>query len=368
MKAPTLSSPIATMLAITIFHIANATHAETIPAMNTSSGGVIDGTAWCNENLGKKFPAEGGYSRSQFNNLASEFIMNKDIPYILSLYESLSKPDCIFADGRPRLETLNSAAYQGFLKNPDWAKNSAIVDFYKKNLPNHPLAVLIEAEYWRAYAWQARGTGYASTVTKEGWILFKDRLGKSLRALEAGEGSAKASPLWYQEMITVLNQLDEEPKRKVSLIQESARKFPWYPTIFTEQLFYLLPKWGGSWEEISAYANWASSQKTSWQGDMMYARLYWSAAVQSNQENVLLEAKPVWKRVQSGFVNMESKFPGSVNILQANAILSCQVQDTTSYKRARNLLDKLIRQPGKFDPRVVPDFSQCDAKLHYRPS
>jgi len=368
LRNPILPSAIATMLAITFCCIANATHAETIPAMNTSPGGGIDGKAWCNENLGKKFPAEGGYARTQFKNLASEFIMNKDIPYVLSLYESFSKPDCIFADGRPRLETLYSAAYQGFLANSDWENNSGIIDYYKRKLPGHPMAVLIEAEYWRAYAWQARGTGYSSTVTKEGWILFKERLGKSLKVLEAGEGYAKVSPLWYQEMIAVLNELDEEPKRKIGLIQESARKFPWYPTIFNEQLLYLLPKWGGSWEEISSYANWASRQQTSWQGDIMYARLYWNAAALSNQENVLLEAKPVWKRIQSGFVNMESKFPGSINILQGNAILSCQVQDATSYKRARKLLDKLIRQPEKFDLRVVPDFSQCDAKLNYRPS
>lgn len=153
--------------------------------MNTSSRGGIDGTAWCNGNLGKEFPAEGGYSRAQFKNLASEFLMGKNIPYVLSLYESFSQPGCIFADGRPRLEVLYTAAYEGFLTNPDWVKNAAIVDYYKSKLPNHPLAVLIEAEYWRAHAWHARGTGYSSTVTKEGWMLFKERLSKVTKGVRS---------------------------------------------------------------------------------------------------------------------------------------------------------------------------------------
>ena len=30
------------------------------------------------------------------------------------------------------------------------------------------------------YAWQARGNGYANTVTDEGWQLFRDRIHQAL--------------------------------------------------------------------------------------------------------------------------------------------------------------------------------------------
>jgi len=46
----------------------------------------------------------------------------------------------------------------------------------KQSLPNSSLAETIKGKILIDYAWDARGTGYANTVSAEAWALMRDRL------------------------------------------------------------------------------------------------------------------------------------------------------------------------------------------------
>jgi len=134
-------------------------------------------------------------------------------------------------------------------------------EFYKelepvlfKNWSNEAQIYLIKGIYYLDFAWQARGTGYANTVTEEGWRLFAQRVveaekaldqawklnprdgrtAKNMLRLELGQGKGRARmEIWFKRA-TDLNPNDYFP--------------------FQAKLNYLEPKWYGSEKEMLDFA------------------------------------------------------------------------------------------------------------------
>lgn len=110
--------------------------------------------------------------------------MNNYISQVANLYwssaetlkrelEDWNTPTCLFDDGRPRLGVLLDSYDEAFSHENDWSKNLARVEQLKNEFPNEAFVALAEAKYWINYAWDARGDGYASSVTNKGWMLLK---------------------------------------------------------------------------------------------------------------------------------------------------------------------------------------------------
>ena len=54
-----------------------------------------------------------------------------------------------------------------------------ILNDYRRQFPKSPWSFILRGEFYKWYAWEARGNGYANTVTNDGWIKMKDRLKKA---------------------------------------------------------------------------------------------------------------------------------------------------------------------------------------------
>jgi hypothetical protein len=113
----------------------------------------------------------------------------------------------------------------------------------------------LKGQFLIHYAWDARGAGVASTVTKEGWEKFEERLTDARKVLEEaweaakpGESRAAALMLWVE--IGIGEDRDDMEKwferaMKASggnNIQACKAKLEW-----------LAPKWHGSPEEVLAF-------------------------------------------------------------------------------------------------------------------
>ena len=61
--------------------------------------------------------------------------------------------------------------------------------------PESPIRPVAEPSAWIDYAWQARGSGWARTVTDEGWQRFAERLATSVDRRTAGAARAGAPSL-----------------------------------------------------------------------------------------------------------------------------------------------------------------------------
>lgn len=110
--------------------------------------------------------------------------------------------------------------------------------------PNSPGAALLEAAYWRNAAWQARGTGFANTVSPEGRRLFHERLQHALKTLTDSESYAARNPLWYTESLDVNLGLGVSRQKQFALYERGIEAFPDYYPLHCYMAQGLLPKWG----------------------------------------------------------------------------------------------------------------------------
>ena len=70
------------------------------------------------------------------------------------------------------------------ISTPDWEAWFSKLDAWKAAFPDSPTQPVARAEALVGYGWEARGGGYANTVTKEGWKLLAERLAQARGVLE----------------------------------------------------------------------------------------------------------------------------------------------------------------------------------------
>jgi hypothetical protein len=130
-----------------------------------------------------------------------------------------------------------------------WLALKDKIETWSTKMPDSQLAKIALANFWIEYAWKARGSGWANTVTEEGWRLMKERLATAHQILDE---TPRDLPGWYEAKLTVC--LGEGIEVK-SFVNEGATKFPWFSPIFTQTVYYLLPRWHGQpgdWEKFSS--------------------------------------------------------------------------------------------------------------------
>ncbi len=112
------------------------------------------------------------------------------------------------------------------------------------------VAHLIRGEFYVQYAWVNRGSGFANTVTPEGWKGFQERLAVGEEAL------AQAWKLNPQDARIANTMLDLElgqgkgRGRMEQWFQRAMDKHPDNYDACSKKLYYLEPKWYGSAEEM----------------------------------------------------------------------------------------------------------------------
>jgi hypothetical protein len=113
-----------------------------------------------------------------------------------------------------------------------------------------PLASVLDGVFNVEDAWCARGTGTASTVTDEGWQLFRDRLAtasKILTDVYAAHPDQSGTPRVM--MTVILGQ--EQPRDQMELwFQRGLKLNPDTFPLYMAKRWYLLPRWYGSDEDV----------------------------------------------------------------------------------------------------------------------
>ncbi|MBN1983593.1 MAG: hypothetical protein JW795_18805 [Chitinivibrionales bacterium] len=100
-----------------------------------------------------------------------------------SLFEATQKGQTISEQGIPNIWDQGDLGFE--------VSDEKIVNDYCLKFPDSPWPYIVRGEFYVWYAWEARGTGYASTVTSEGWNLLYQRLEQ---ALHDYQNAAKIRP------------------------------------------------------------------------------------------------------------------------------------------------------------------------------
>ena len=102
-------------------------------------------------------------------------------------------------------------------------------------------------------AWGARGTGWASTVTEEGWRGFADHMGKAAALLGRAYEQAPEHPIAATLMITVALSHQSRLSNRQWFDRAVAAQFD-YRDAYDRLRWSLAPRWGGSAHQLVSFA------------------------------------------------------------------------------------------------------------------
>jgi hypothetical protein len=141
----------------------------------------------------------------------------------------------------------------GYLHEPAYNEISPML---AKALPNSALGSYMEANYYAEWAWEARGSGWADTVTEEGWKGFGERLDKAQIAAEKGWHLDPLDSDCASVMITVCMGKGLGRETMETWFQRAIRANPHSLAACGAKMLFLLPKWGGSEQEALEFGRW----------------------------------------------------------------------------------------------------------------
>ncbi|MFH0795302.1 MAG: DUF4034 domain-containing protein [bacterium] len=108
-------------------------------------------------------------------------------------------------------------------------------------------------QYEIALAWEYRGSGWANTVTEEGWRGLHDHLVEAEEYLEKAAALDPRFPHPYEELITVGKGLNRPKEWVIDQFRKGISIDPNNYQLYACLQTYLMPKWHGSMKELRAF-------------------------------------------------------------------------------------------------------------------
>lgn len=297
-------------------------------------------------------------SLSYWSSSAGNALQSNYFTWLDRKFKQWNDPEVRTVDGNWLLDAMISIM-EGIGAQGRWDSIYKNIQEWKQHSPNLPGPPIAESLYWDAYAWHARGGGYASEVTETGWELFKERLEKAEKVLLDSKSYASDNPLWYYQYIKVAVGLGWDKPQILKLFLEAVSKEPeFYQTYFITAAA-MSPKWGGSYELMDKVATSSAEFTRKQEGDIVYTRVYWSIDGQlSRQDNYFDDTKVDWGRMKSGFDQLLKDYPDSTWNLSSFASFACRAGDKEVYLKLREKIDLLRTDSRAWKSGYSPD--TCD--------
>jgi hypothetical protein len=211
---------------------------------------------------------------------------------------------------------------------------------WREQFPRSALEPIVAAMQVHATAWRARGRGFSSTVTDEGWKLFAERNQRAWRILMDNKKDSSALPTWYEQAIGIGNDANIPDQALRKLFDEGVRRYPGYHPLYFAYARHLSPRWGGNYADADAFIREQVTAKTNPEGEILYARLYWVIDQYDGASPSFFDDSLVsWPRMRGGFERMMREYPKSKWNQASFAVFACRARDATTYGVLRPKVD-----------------------------
>ena len=233
--------------------------------------------------------------------------------------------------------------------NSVWAARLTALQEYINARTNSITARVAMANDLVTYAWKARGSDWADTVTDEGWRLFGERLNEAAKVLDSARSLKARCPYWWSVLLTTDLGLQVERSQYDATFAEATLAWPDYTAYYNRRAWYLMPRWYGSAGEWESDLTKSADRKGGDAGDLLYARVIWCMHHSYAYTNIFKECNLSWPRVDKGFAVMEKQFPNSLAAKSEHAYLAVLARDAAV---ARKEFDEL---QGRVDLSIWPN-------------
>lgn len=126
----------------------------------------------------------------------------------------------------------------------------ALIAQLDQAMPNSALPRLVEADFALAWAWDARGGGWAQSVTDAGWKLMRERMDLCRHALEVAGARDPKLPDVDHHWLSCANGLDMAKGEVKDHLTRVIVLGGWKSDALIAVEGYLEPKWHGSADEL----------------------------------------------------------------------------------------------------------------------
>jgi hypothetical protein len=232
---------------------------------------------------------------------------------------------------------------------------------WSKQFPDSAMQPIVAAMQMHVTAWRARGNGFSSTVTEEGWRLFKERNQRAWQILIDHKEVSSSLPAWYEKAIRIGSDAGLPGEVLRELFDEGMSRHPGYHPIYFAYVRELAPRWGGSYAEADTFIREQTAAKAVPDGDELYARMYWTLdQIEQGPPSFFQESKVSWPRMRKGFERMMRAYPKSARNRANFAVFACRAHDGNTYGILRPKID-----PGEFNQAAPTGISLevCDARF-----
>lgn len=241
-----------------------------------------------------------------------------------------------FLDGSWKIAIFYGAITEKAMPFPERFKR---LEMWQAGFPDSIAPRLLHADAMVDYAWDARGNGVASTVTEEGWKLFRERLAAARMELAALNARRTECPQWFAIMQTIAVGQQWSWKEYDALFEEAIACEPEYLTFYDRKIYYLQPKWYGKEGDELEFVNSLPERLPGGVGEEIYARLAWSGLEAANQRlresggRYFPDMGMKWEPMKAGFERILARYPKSNRMRNVYAIFAGKASDWETCNR-----------------------------------
>jgi len=236
-----------------------------------------------------------------------------------------------FPGGSWKVHELYSGLYQPVqypvkhATQDDWNNLLQRLQKWVTARPTSVTARVALARTYLLYAYDARGHGFADTVSNSGWKLFEVRTTMAKGILDEASNLPTKCPEWYVDMLLVAQNQSWDNDRARTLFDEAFKFEPGYYYNARVLAAYLLPKWSGEEGATEKFAQDVADRVGGEQGDALYFEVASADYVICGCED---DPKMSWERIEKGFEASEKQYGVSMLNLNRLAYLAMHVGRT----------------------------------------
>jgi hypothetical protein len=233
--------------------------------------------------------------------------------------------------GAWRLRQFYSVLDQPAQTEADFVDHIEHLRHWMEARPNSITARVALATSLHRWAWVARGSGYAATVTPEGWKLFNERIEEAHVVLEGSANMQPMCPQWFSEMMTISLALNWEADKEREIFERGTRFEPEYFYLYQQYANYLLPKWDGEPGQASAFAKESADKVGGEEGNIVYYHIA-TVLISRHNKNFPLQEMD-WNRIRSGGEAVVAKYGQSRTVANWLAFMAYQYRDAAEAQK-----------------------------------
>jgi hypothetical protein len=231
-----------------------------------------------------------------------------------------------------------------------------IFDEWMEKNPDSVTPRIAKAKAYIDFAWEARGRGYASTVTETGWKKCNEKLDKARSLLVEAERIYPKDPEIYALQLEIGRITGKSREEMESIFQKGIKVERAYYPLYHEMATTLMQRWGGKKGELEAFMDRAVELTKETEGESFYPRISDMIFRYYRFKDFQREFNIPYERLRKGYWDLLDRYPETRYYSNSFCYMACLNKDKDT---ARKLFARIGRD---YDPsawRGKDSFESC---------